>query len=277
MLPTLSPRKARAAPRARRLSGCPTAPCYPWLRSAISAISRSIASASTIFPVADVRRPRYARAIWPSCSSTPSSEHSSATCSTSSVPRHRPSSSRGRPAISPRTSSCASTTASPDPGSSCPARGAASPNNEEGRSRVRDFLRARRDDPIGTAARLLPHRMGAPVPEPQRVLRPPRGRPQSQRSWSCERTSMRWTRRCGATSVGRPGSSHGDCAAPDSSFSGRGPLRTVRARRGEPTARIVGPPGELLLYLFGRQGAAHVEVSGPAAAVEAVRRARFGM
>src|SRR5215467_4997917 len=56
-----------------------------------------------------------------------------------------------------------------------------------------------------------------------------------------------------------------------------GTAKTGRARRGEPTARVAGPPGELLLYLFGRQGAAHVEVSGPAAAVEAVRRARFGM
>jgi len=56
-----------------------------------------------------------------------------------------------------------------------------------------------------------------------------------------------------------------------------GTAETVRARRGEPTARIAGPPGELLLYLFGRQGAARVEVSGPAGAVEAVRRARFGM
>ena len=56
-----------------------------------------------------------------------------------------------------------------------------------------------------------------------------------------------------------------------------GTAQTVRARRGEPTARVAGPPGELLLYLFGRQGAAHVEVSGPAAAVEAVRRTRFGM
>jgi uncharacterized protein (TIGR03085 family) len=56
-----------------------------------------------------------------------------------------------------------------------------------------------------------------------------------------------------------------------------GTARTVRARRGEPTARIAGPPGELLLYLFGRQGAAHVEVSGPDTAVNAVRRARFGM
>jgi uncharacterized protein (TIGR03085 family) len=53
--------------------------------------------------------------------------------------------------------------------------------------------------------------------------------------------------------------------------------KTVRARRGEPTARIAGPPGELLLYLFGRQDAADVEVSGPDGAVEAVRQARFGM
>jgi uncharacterized protein (TIGR03085 family) len=56
-----------------------------------------------------------------------------------------------------------------------------------------------------------------------------------------------------------------------------GTARTVRARRGEPVARIAGPPGELLLFLFGRQGAAQVEVSGPAAAVEAVRRVQFGM
>lgn len=56
-----------------------------------------------------------------------------------------------------------------------------------------------------------------------------------------------------------------------------GTARTARARRGEPTARIVGPPGELLLYLFGRQGVAQVEMAGPAEAVEAVRRTRFGM
>jgi hypothetical protein len=56
-----------------------------------------------------------------------------------------------------------------------------------------------------------------------------------------------------------------------------GTARMVRARRGEPTARIVGSPGELLLYLFGRKSAAHVELTGPAAAVEAVRRAHFGM
>jgi uncharacterized protein (TIGR03085 family) len=56
-----------------------------------------------------------------------------------------------------------------------------------------------------------------------------------------------------------------------------GTAQAVRARRGNPTARVTGPPGELLLYLFGRKDAAHVEVSGPAAAVEAVRRAQFGL
>ena len=53
--------------------------------------------------------------------------------------------------------------------------------------------------------------------------------------------------------------------------------RVVRARRGQPTARIAGLPGELLLYLFGRSSAAQVELTGPAVAVEAVRRAHFGM
>jgi uncharacterized protein (TIGR03085 family) len=56
-----------------------------------------------------------------------------------------------------------------------------------------------------------------------------------------------------------------------------GTAETVRARGGQPTARIAGSPGELLLYLFGRQRAAQVEVEGPAAAVEAVQRTRFGM
>ena len=51
----------------------------------------------------------------------------------------------------------------------------------------------------------------------------------------------------------------------------------VTVRQGEPTARLSGPPGELLLYVFGRQDAAQVEVSGPPKAVAAVRRTHFGM
>lgn len=53
--------------------------------------------------------------------------------------------------------------------------------------------------------------------------------------------------------------------------------RTIRARPGQPAARVAGPPGELLLYLFGRQGAARAQVSGPAEAVAALRQARLGM
>ena len=56
-----------------------------------------------------------------------------------------------------------------------------------------------------------------------------------------------------------------------------GTSSTVRVRRGKPSVCIAGSPAELLLYLFGRQGAAHVEVSGPLAMVEAVQRTRFGM
>jgi uncharacterized protein (TIGR03085 family) len=51
----------------------------------------------------------------------------------------------------------------------------------------------------------------------------------------------------------------------------------VMARAGEPTARLSGPPGELLLYLFGRQSAAQVQVDGPPDAVAAVQRTHFGM
>ncbi len=51
----------------------------------------------------------------------------------------------------------------------------------------------------------------------------------------------------------------------------------VRARRGEPTVRLVGPPGELLLYLFGRRAVAQVEVAGEPAAVATVRATAFGM
>jgi uncharacterized protein (TIGR03085 family) len=51
----------------------------------------------------------------------------------------------------------------------------------------------------------------------------------------------------------------------------------VRARPGEPRARLSGAPGELLLYVFGRQSVAQVELDGSPEAVEAVRQAHLGM
>ena len=56
-----------------------------------------------------------------------------------------------------------------------------------------------------------------------------------------------------------------------------GTSERVRARRGEPVARLVGAPGEVLLYLFGRRAVAEVEIAGPPAAVAAVRDTAFGM
>jgi uncharacterized protein (TIGR03085 family) len=47
---------------------------------------------------------------------------------------------------------------------------------------------------------------------------------------------------------------------------------SVTAKAGSPTAVLTGEPAELLLYLFGRGAHAQVEVGGPEAAQEALRR-----
>jgi len=58
---------------------------------------------------------------------------------------------------------------------------------------------------------------------------------------------------------------------------GSGSAPMVRARRGDPVVHLSGDPGELLLFLFGRQAVADVELTGPAAAITAVRGAHLGM
>ncbi len=52
---------------------------------------------------------------------------------------------------------------------------------------------------------------------------------------------------------------------------------TVHAHHGKPVVRISGEPGELLLFLFGRQDAAVVEMNGPPGSVDTVRSARLGV
>lgn len=51
--------------------------------------------------------------------------------------------------------------------------------------------------------------------------------------------------------------------------------RSREARSGAPVATLVGAPGELLLFLFGRAG--QVEVRGDAAATAAIAAANFGI
>jgi len=53
--------------------------------------------------------------------------------------------------------------------------------------------------------------------------------------------------------------------------------KSIRARRGQPTVRLRGLPGELLLFLFGRRDAADVEITGSPEAIEALQRTPFGM
>jgi uncharacterized protein (TIGR03085 family) len=143
-------------------------------------------------------------------------------------------------------------------------------------ARAQGLHLAQHDSPVGTAARLLPHRMGTARPNLNEFfvhhedVRRANGRGRRTHDPAMDEalwrnvTSAPWflARRLRGAGL---------------ELQWAGTARTVRARRGKPTARIAGPPGELLLYLFGRQSAAHVEVSGTDAAIEAVRRTHFGM
>jgi uncharacterized protein (TIGR03085 family) len=46
---------------------------------------------------------------------------------------------------------------------------------------------------------------------------------------------------------------------------------------GEPAVTVSGDPGELLLFFFGRQRAARVEITGDERLVDKLQRARFGL
>jgi uncharacterized protein (TIGR03085 family) len=52
---------------------------------------------------------------------------------------------------------------------------------------------------------------------------------------------------------------------------------TVVAKASEPVAVVTAGPQELVMLLFGRKGAARVQVEGPDAALAAVDSARFGI
>ncbi|GGS21670.1 TIGR03085 family protein [Streptomyces parvus] len=53
--------------------------------------------------------------------------------------------------------------------------------------------------------------------------------------------------------------------------------RTAVAHKGTPVVTVTGDPAELLLFAYGRQSAADVQVEGDQAAVERVRKAELGM
>jgi uncharacterized protein (TIGR03085 family) len=51
----------------------------------------------------------------------------------------------------------------------------------------------------------------------------------------------------------------------------------VQGRQGEPHVRVVGPPGELVLFASGRQQAARVEMMGDPGPVDQLRQAKLGI
>jgi uncharacterized protein (TIGR03085 family) len=53
--------------------------------------------------------------------------------------------------------------------------------------------------------------------------------------------------------------------------------RSIVAKKGEPTVTIRGAIGELVMFVYGRQDHARVDLEGEPAAVEAVRNASFGV
>ena len=53
--------------------------------------------------------------------------------------------------------------------------------------------------------------------------------------------------------------------------------QTTVARKGGPVVTVTGEPGELLLFMMGRQAEAHVEYDGPEDEVEQIRAAKFGL
>ncbi len=53
--------------------------------------------------------------------------------------------------------------------------------------------------------------------------------------------------------------------------------QTAVARRGAPVVTVTGEPGELVLFLYGRQAAARVELDGDKDAVARVLEAELGV
>lgn len=53
--------------------------------------------------------------------------------------------------------------------------------------------------------------------------------------------------------------------------------RTVVAHRGTPVVTVTGEPGELLLFLYGRQDVARVELEGDEEAIVKAREAKIGL
>lgn len=59
--------------------------------------------------------------------------------------------------------------------------------------------------------------------------------------------------------------------------TGAGAPERIVAKKGDPSVTVSGPVSEIVLFLYGRQAHARVELSGPEDLVAAVRSTKFGV
>lgn len=91
------------------------------------------------------------------------------------------------------------------------------------------------------------------------------------------RSTRRWIRRCGTTSRVEHGSSAVDCVVAGSNCGMPRPGNRSELIEEGIRSVVMGEPGELLLYIFGRQGFADVELDGPPSSLDRVRAAPLGL
>ena len=180
-----------------------------------------------------------------------SSVSSCASSSSNSVPTRRPCSNRGPLETSLPTSCCVSTTTSRHPAWSSPGHGIDSPRlvprSWPSATSRRSSIKSDRDRRLASSA--SDGSGDFPTSTSSSCITRTCAGPTAGGRGATRRISMQ---PCGATSLARPGFLLARLRGVGLELEWAGTNERVRARRGEPTARLVGPPGELLLYLFGR-------------------------
>ncbi len=192
--------------------------------------------------------------------STPASAASCATSSRSSAPTRPPSARDGPPRTWPPTSWCASATPR-RPAGSCSAD-ASRRTRSSSWSRRRPAATARLVDRVRNGPPLGPVRGPGPAhaAQPPGVRGAPRGRAAGQRPRASHRPPRPPGRPLGSTCAGARASCSARSAAPPCACSG--PTASAITTGHGPEVVVTGEPVDLLLYLFGREEAAEVEITG---------------
>ncbi len=207
----------------------------------------------------EVLRYRSCRAALPN-PSTPASGGSCATSSRSSGPTLPPSVRGGPPPTWPPTWWCGSATPPPRRASSSAAPSPPAPSGSWTKAKASGLPRAGGPRPQRSTVRTV-RGAGAPHPDqPPGVRGAPRGRAPGQRARAAHRPSRPRRGRSGATC----GAGHGFLLRKvhGATVGLQRPGGDVISTGHGPEVLVTGEPVDLLLYLFGREAAAQVEITG---------------